>query len=113
MDQTTELLKIAAQLGVGGLLAAFMFIVAWRYVTHQVQETKEDKKILIDLVSGITTVITKNTSASEDHTTVVRDMQASLQEIKRTTENNTVALNELRRELAGRRENWNARNTRG
>jgi len=95
---TEGLFKYAAQLGVGGLLGCFIFIVAWRYVTRQVEEGKEDKKILIDLVANITMVITRNTSATDNNTIAISEMQ-------RTTANNTAVVNELRRELSGRRRN--------
>lgn len=93
-----DLFKYAAQLGVGGILGAFIFMVAWRYVTQQVREGKEDKKILIDLVANVSSVITKNSSITDNNTTAIADME-------RAIANNTTVINELRLELSSRRRN--------
>lgn len=77
--ETKDLIQFAAQLGVGGLLAAFMFLVAWRELKKLVEEQKDDKKILMDLVSTVMVMVTKNTNS---------------------TDSNTAAVNELRRELS-------------
>lgn len=88
--ETGDLIQFAAQLGVGGLLAAFMFLVAWRYVTKQVEEQKEDKKILMDLVSAVMVIVTKNTASTDSNTAAVNELRRELTEhrtaLERTTE---------------------------
>lgn len=76
--EVDRLVQFGATLGVGGVLAAFIFMVYHRAMTKFIEEGKEDKKLLVDLVTNNTIVITKNTAS---------------------TDNNTAALNELRREL--------------
>lgn len=83
--ETKELIQFAAQLGVGGMLAAFMFLVAWRYVTKQVEEQKEDKKILMDLVSNVMVVVTRNTSSTDTNTAAITELRRELM-IHRNTE---------------------------
>lgn len=85
---TKELLQWAAQLGVGGLLGAIIFLVAWRELKKLLEEAKEDKKILMDLVVNVMTVIAKNSESINTNTS--------------STNTNTATLNELRRDLRQR-----------
>lgn len=80
--ETKDFIEFAAPLGVGGLLAAFVFLVAWRELRKLGEEQKQDKKILIDLVSAVMVIVTKNTAS---------------------TDTNSAAIYELRRELSNHR----------
>lgn len=75
---TKEILQIAANLGVGGLIGALIFLVAWRELRKLLEDSKQDKQILINLVGATNT------------------MNANLQNV---VDNNTDAINELRREM--------------
>lgn len=83
-----ELLQWAAQLGTGGILAGLIFVVAWRELKKLLADAKDDKKILIDLVSNVMTVVAKNSESINTNT--------------RATDTNTATLAELRRELRQR-----------
>lgn len=92
-----QILQVAAQLGVGGLLAALVFIIAWKTVTKILNETRDDKKILIDLVGAIRVELAENRAVIAANTT-------SNTRIEKAVEASTKAVSELRNDIYRRRE---------
>lgn len=58
-----KLLEYAIQQGGGYLLAALMFLLYRRDVMQKLQEEKDDKRILIDLVSDTKSALEELSSA--------------------------------------------------
>jgi hypothetical protein len=66
MMEMQEFLKFAANAGVGGLLAAFIFYVHHRAMQKQADESRGREDLLITLVTNNTQTMANNTSVNTE-----------------------------------------------
>ena len=78
MGDYKEIFQFAAQLGVGGLLAAFIFMVYNRAMQKQAADSKGREELLMSIVTNNTAAITKNTSVCEANIAVTNELRHDL-----------------------------------
>lgn len=78
MAEYKDLFQFAAQLGTGGLLAVFIFIVYNRSNQKQLDDGKGREELLMNVVTNCTAAIVKNTAVIEANIAVTNDLRRDL-----------------------------------
>lgn len=78
MDSYKEFLQWAVQMGVGGALAAFIFLVYNRTTAKHEADSKGREELLMAIVTNNTAAITKHTSMIEANIAVTNELRRDL-----------------------------------